>query len=238
MRIADGCATVTFSRPHRRNAFTHEMFVSLQRHLAAAGENDQVKAIVLTGEIGAFCSGVDTAFFDEPLTASQMKAGVEDHVQRVGRTIDLIDIPVIAAISGPAVGAGMDLACMADVRVAASDAMFMTGYIRLGLAPGGGGAYLLPRVIGESGALELLLTGRRVDADEALRLGLVSTVVSPEKLADVAADLAGQMSRWDRAALRLTKRAVRASANLSMPQALDLASSHVAVLAAPTQDTR
>jgi enoyl-CoA hydratase/carnithine racemase len=141
-----------------------------------------------------------------------------------------LDKPVLAAVNGVAVGAGMDMALMCDIRFAARSARFSEGYVRVGLVPGDGGCYYLPRLVGTAKALELLWTGDFVDAEEALRLGLVSQVHPDEELLSATYAFARRLAEGPPVAIRLIKRAVHQSARTDLRTALDLISSHQAVV--------
>jgi enoyl-CoA hydratase/carnithine racemase len=144
--------------------------------------------------------------------------------------MDDFDKPTIAAVNGAAVGAGMDMALMCDMRVAARSARFSEGYINVGLVPGDGGCYDLPRLVGMGRALELLLTGDFVDAVEAERIGLVNRVVEDEALLDETNALARKLAAASPIALRMIKRATYQSARVDLRTALDLVSSHFGVV--------
>ncbi|MGZ4112917.1 MAG: enoyl-CoA hydratase-related protein, partial [Tumebacillaceae bacterium] len=151
-------------------------------------------------------------------------------IQRVPLTLEQVDKPVIAAINGDAIGAGLDMALMCDMRVAGEQARFSEGYVRLGIVPGDGGAYFLPRLVGMAKALELLLTGDMFDAAEAARIGLVNKVVPQEQVLDEAYKLARKIAAQPPIAVQLIKRAAYQSANTDLRTALDLVSSHMAVV--------
>lgn len=229
---AGGVATIWFDRPEARNAFTRPMFAALEDLVRRAQEDRTVHVVVFAGRGPAYSSGVDLAYFQEDRDAPELKTAIEQHIQRVALAVERLDKPLISAVNGPAVGAGLDLALMADLRLAAPAARFNTGYIRMGIAPGGGCAYYLPRLVGPGRAMELMFTGEFVDADEAERMGLVNRVVRDRDLAEEVADLAARIASRDPLALRLTKRAVRAAAHADLATVLDLSSSHAAVTGA------
>lgn len=183
-QVADGVATVTLERRERKNAFTLEMLDSCGAFLRRAADDDEVRIIVVTGSGDSFCAGVDLdvlAQLDNSPLARKMV--LTERVHGLARVISSVDEPVIAAVNGVAVGAGLDIALMCDLRFAASSARMSEGYIRVGLVPGEGGCYLLPRLVGPARALELLMTGRFVDAAEALAIGLVNRVYEDAELA-------------------------------------------------------
>jgi enoyl-CoA hydratase/carnithine racemase len=228
----DWIGTITLNRPQARNAFTLSMIREWERLLRSSKDDDDVRVVVLTGAGDrAFCSGVDLSWVADKRTPLQRKRDLHEGIQRVALAVDDLDKPIIAAINGVAVGAGLDMALMCDMRVMSTTAQLSEGYVKLGLAPGDGGAYYLPRLIGISRALELLLTGESIGADEALRIGLVNRVASPELLGSETMRLARAIAVNPPASVRMIKRVTRQSASVDLRTALDLASSHLAVLA-------
>ncbi|WP_229759018.1 enoyl-CoA hydratase/isomerase family protein [Peterkaempfera bronchialis] len=195
--VRDRVATILLNRPHRKNAFTLDMVDAWADLLLRAGDDPEVRVIVVTGAGGAFCSGIDlgdlTGQERGPLAQKEMLTG---RVHRVARALEQIDKPVIAAVPGAAVGAGMDMALMCDLRFAGRGARFGESYVNVGLVPGDGGCWLLPRIVGTSKALHLLWTGEFIDAEQALGIGLVEEVVDDDKLPEFvhayAVRLAGQ----------------------------------------------
>lgn len=238
--VADGVGTITLNRPHRKNAFTDDMIRSWTDILVDARTDPAVRVMVLTGAGDAFCSGVDLAKYSgrtaDP-TPLQRKENLHNHVHRVALAMEDLDKPVIASVNGIAVGAGMDMALMCDMRIATRSARFSEGYIKVGLVPGDGGCYFLPRLVGSAKALELLLTGEFVDAEEAARIGLVNSVVDDCRLADTTARLARRIADAPPVAVRMIKRAMYQSARADLRTALDLISSHLAVITS-TADSR
>lgn len=170
---ADGIATITIDRPDVSNAFRTETLVDLNDALRAARADDAVYVIVLTGAAGSFCAGADlTEMPDWKDMRKEDYAGYLWAVQNVVRQLREAGKPSIAAVDGPAVGAGCDFALACDVRVVGPDAQLREGFVRVGLVPGDGGGWLLPRLIGESAARAYLLTGRPILAADAVELGL------------------------------------------------------------------
>lgn len=227
----DAIAQITLARPGARNAYSEAMVEGLVRALDEADRDDEVRCVVLTGEGAAFSAGGD---LKRMLNKEGMFAGgpVElrrryvDGIQRIPRRMTLAEKPVVAAINGPAIGAGLDLACMCDLRVAARGAQFGSTFVKVGLVPGDGGAYFLARAVGFSRALELMLTARVIDTDEAERIGLVHRVVEPEALLPSARALAGEIAANAPLAVRLTKRAAYRSYDADVEQALELAAAY------------
>lgn len=223
-------AILTLDRPDARNAYSDAMVASLVTALDHAEADDGVRGIVLTGAGPSFHAGGDLKLMRE---ASGMFEGGPvalrrqyiEGIQRVPRRLAACDKPVVAALNGPAIGAGLDLACMCDIRIAARGVKLGSTFVKVGLVPGDGGAYFLARTIGFARALELVLTGRLVDTDEALAIGLVHAVVEPEALLSEAKARARLIAANAPLAVRLTKRAAYRSFDLDMDTALELAAS-------------
>ncbi|WP_030168075.1 MULTISPECIES: enoyl-CoA hydratase-related protein [Actinomycetes] len=239
--LVDGAVgTIQLNRPAARNAFTFPMIREWERLLVDAKNDERIRVIVLTGAGDkAFCSGVDLGSIsnaDSTLTPLERKLQLHDEIHRVARALDDLDKPVIAAINGVAVGAGLDMALMCDMRIMSTSARVSEGYVRVGLTPGDGGAYYLPRIVGTAKALELLLTGEFVDAAEALRIGLVNRVADPADFEAETKRFAESIAQHAPVTVRMIKRATYQSANTDLRTALDLASSHFAVVAA-TEDS-
>ena len=235
--VADGIGTILLNRPHRKNAFTIEMIDQWARILVEARTDQDVRVIVLTGAGDAFCSGVDLSSMDgERPSPLQRKEHLTDHIHRIPYALEDLDKPVIAAINGAAVGAGMDMALMCDMRIIARSARLSEGYIRVGLVPGDGGCYYLPRLVGQAKALELLLTGDFIGADEAARIGIANHVVDDDDLIAATTRLARKLADAPPVAVRTIKRAVYQSARADLRTALDLISSHMSVVTS-TQDS-
>jgi enoyl-CoA hydratase/carnithine racemase len=168
-----GIATITIDRPDVHNAFREQTILELNAAIRDAEEDDGIYVVVLTGAGGSFCAGGDTTEMpDWDEMAKEEYAGYLWGVQNVVRQLRRMAKPSIAAVSGPAVGAGCDFALACDMRTVAPDGFFREGFVRVGLVPGDGGGWLLPRLIGESAAKQYLLTGRDIDADDAVDLGL------------------------------------------------------------------
>ena len=227
-------ARITLDRPTARNAYSEAMVEDLVRAIDTAERDEAVRCIVLTGAGPAFSAGGDLKrmlhkdgmFAGGP---AELRRRYVDGIQRIPRRLTLAEKPVIAAVNGPAIGAGLDLACMCDLRLAARGAQFGSTFVKVGLVPGDGGAYFLARTIGFPRALELMLTGRLLDADEAERIGLVHRVVAPDELLPAAHALALELAALPPLALRLTKRAAYRSHDLDVDAALELAATYQGV---------
>ncbi len=224
-------ATITLNRPEARNAFSPGMITLWREFLEKAKADDAVRAIIITGKGDTFCSGGDIREMAEgKLKSWNMKNYLWEGVHRIVLTMEDLDKPVIAAINGAAMGAGLDMALMCDLRVCSDKAKLAESYVMMGLVPGDGGAYFLPRVVGLPKALELLLTGDVLGADEALRIGLVNTVVPHERLVEEATVLAGKIASRPPLAIRMMKRAVYQGLASSLRAHLDYVSSQLALL--------
>ena len=230
--VKDGVAQILLNRPHRKNAFTLEMVDRWAELLVEARTDPEVRVIVVIGAPGAFCSGMDLDGMNPNRAPLDQKTVLTDRVHRVALALQDLDKPVIAAVNGAAVGAGMDMALMCDIRVCSTSARFSEGYVKVGLVPGDGGCYFLPRLVGMARALELLWTGDFVDAGEALRLGIVNHVYPDETFADDAMTLARRIASGPQVAIRTIKRATYQSAGTDLRTALDLISSHMVVVRA------
>jgi enoyl-CoA hydratase/carnithine racemase len=229
--VADRVATITLNRPDKLNAFTGPMIDAWAAALADAQADEGVNVVVVTGSGRAFCAGGDVARMKagDP-TPLENKNQLWDHIHRIPKTLEAMDKPVIAMVNGLAVGAGMGMCLMCDVRVASEEARFSTGYVRVGLVPGDGDTYFLPRLVGAAKALELLWTADFVDAAQALRLGIVNRVVSAGELRDATYALARQIADGPQVPIRMIKRLVYQSLRLDLRTHLDLVSSHMAVV--------
>ena len=233
-----GTALITLNRPEAKNAFSSEMIALWNSHLIEAKEDDSVRVIVVTGNGDTFCSGGDIRDMAEgKLRSWDMKRFLWEGVHRIVLTMEDLDKPVIAAINGAAMGAGMDMAIMSDLRVASDRAKFAESYITMGLIPGDGGAFFLPRLVGVAKALELLLTGDVFTAQEALSLGIVNRVAPHASLMDEAMKLAGKIASKPPLAVRMMKRAVYQGLTSTLRAHLDYISSQLSLLS-ETEDHR
>lgn len=240
---ADGIATITLNRPERMNAFTRQMLDEWYASLQDARLDDAVRAIVLTGAGRGFCSGADVGagaaegLMQRERSLAENRNFLRDSVQRIPRLLAELDKPYIAAVNGAAVGAGMDMASMADIRIASENARFGMTYVRMGLIPGDGGCYYLPRIVGIAKALELIWTGDIIDAKEALRVGYVSAVVPHDELMPYTRDFAQRLARGPAVAIHLAKRLVYRGLRTDVDEALEAAQGAM-LIAQSTEDAR
>ncbi|MGW6144834.1 enoyl-CoA hydratase/isomerase family protein [Streptomyces sp. NPDC055140] len=230
-------ATITLNRPHHKNAFTLEMVDAWAEALTRAEADPVVRVVVVTGAGGAFCAGVDLATFAERERTPAAEKQLMSRVHQVAFAAEALTKPYIAVVNGAAVGAGMDMALMADIRIAGESARFCEGYVRVGLVPGDGGCWYLPRIVGTATALRLLWTADFVDADEALAIGLVTAVHPDTQLDSLAKEFATTLASRPPLAVQLIKRAVREGERHDLRTALDLIASHQAVMTS-TDDSR
>jgi enoyl-CoA hydratase/carnithine racemase len=232
--VDEGIARIVLDRPERMNAFTFEMIDAWVDALQRCRTDDAVKVVLVTGAGEAFCSGGDIVEMGERLdhTPEQRKSELFQRIERIPLALEDLDKPVIAAVNGAATGAGMDMALMCDIRYAAQSARFAETYVRVGLVPGAGGAHFLPRLVGVSKALELFFTGDFIDAQEALRIGVVNRVFPDTALMDEVEKIARRIARAPALTLRMTKRAIYQGLRNDLRTNLDLISSHYAVITA------
>ena len=233
LEAADRIATITLNRPERRNAFTRSMIDAWAAALADCRAREDVHVVVVTGAGKAFCSGGDIQeLMGDGLerSAAEQRALIGEHVHRIPITLADMDKPVIAAINGAAIGAGLDLALAMDLRFAAASAKFAETYVKVGLAPGAGGAHWLPRLVGSAKALELLWTGDAIDAAEAERIGLINRVLPDDELMPETMALARSLAEGPTLAIRAIKRLVRDGVGGDLRAGLDRASATYGVL--------
>jgi enoyl-CoA hydratase/carnithine racemase len=224
---AGAVVTLTLNQPQTRNALTGNTAVAeLVAACAEITADLTVRAVIVTGAGSAFCSGGNVKdmqrFASDTLTPASISEEYRRGIQRLPLALYFLEVPTIAAVNGPAIGAGCDLACMCDIRIASEQARFAESFIKVGIVPGDGGAWLLPRVVGRSKAAELSFTGDAIGAQEALACGLVSRVVSPERLLDEAGELAARIATNPGPTLRMTKRLLREGEHLRLDSLLEL----------------
>lgn len=230
--VSAGVASITLNRPDQRNAFTDEMIGRYVDLLGECSDRGDVRAVLFAANGKGFCSGADTSRLSgnaeqTPIAARDRMRG---NAHRLVRAVARFEKPVIAAVNGAAVGGGMDLALMCDVRIAAQSARFAETYAKMGLLPGVGGAWFLPRIVGEAAALDLFWSSRWVDAEEALRLGLVSQILPDEGFSDAALAYARSIAAAAPLSVRAIKQLVRQGLQTSLDIHLDALASQLAVV--------
>ncbi len=216
-----GIAYVTLNRPKALNAFSVRMRDDLFEILSAVRQDDEVRVVVFKGAGDkAFCAGADLKEF---LTApSAVKARKIRAIRDLWRLFLSVPQPLLAALHGYVLGSGIEIALFCDLRIASDDTIFGLPEVGLGILPGAGGTQTLPRVMGMSGALDMLLTGRRLSGQEAYQMGLVSRLVPRCELLKTADEIAQTIAGYDPAAVRSAKQAVIKGMDLSLDQGLDL----------------
>ena len=223
VRRDGGVVTVTLNRPDKLNAMTGVMSDELLDAFTAARDDDQARAVVVTGAGRGFCAGQDLTEFESAYRAGE-RPDIREHLeQSYHRLIPMVVTtpkPVIAAVNGVAAGAGVSLAAACDIRIAAAEARFTQAFVKIGLIPDSGGTWLLPRVIGFARALELSVTGEVIDAETALEIGLVNRVVPEDALEKETSELAGRLAAMPTAAIAETKSLLRGAAGLDLEAAL------------------
>ncbi|GEE02341.1 enoyl-CoA hydratase [Gordonia spumicola] len=235
--------TWTLNLPDLRNAISDDEIIDAIVDAVADTNRDQsIRAVILTGAGSAFSAGgnVKAMAAGEGLfggAGHTQRIGYREGIQRIPRAMYALEVPVIAAVNGPAVGAGCDLAMMCDLRIASTTAFFAESFVKLGIIPGDGGAWFLPRVVGPARAAEMALTGDRVDAFTALEWGMVSQVVEPDQLLAAANALAARVAVNPPVAVRMTKKLLRESSMQTLDQLLEL-SAAMQGLAHQTDDHR
>ncbi|TMD95868.1 MAG: enoyl-CoA hydratase/isomerase family protein [Chloroflexi bacterium] len=222
-RTDAGVVTITLDSPERRNALDEELATQLRQAVRDVAADPGARCAVITGAGRAFCSGADLGEFRR-----QESGGVLPRREMLGayyRTfLDVRDlaVPTIAAVNGPAIGAGLNLALVCDLRIAGASARFGATFVRLGIHPGGGATYMLARLLGPARAAEMLLGGELVDGARALEMGLVNRLVDDADLAATAAALAATIAANAPRAVRATKRALRLALDADMAAMLEV----------------
>lgn len=220
--------TLTMNDPDKRNPLTGN--TAVDEFLSAIDRihrDKGVRAVVLTGAGPAFSAGGNLKALQTLASGSVSALDIRDDyqagIQRLPGALFNLEVPVIAAVNGPAVGAGLDLCCMCDIRIASTQARFAESFVKLGLISGDGGAWLLPRIIGLSRAAEMTFTGDAIDAETALHWNLVSHVVAPDQLLPTAYAMAERIAANPPHALRLSKRLMREAIHARLDSVLELA---------------
>jgi enoyl-CoA hydratase/carnithine racemase len=238
--VADGVVLVTLNRPERGNGVVPELARDLLDALNRLEQDLAVRVLVVTGAGAQFCAGADLVEFQRYIE-QELPVSHEPYNARVlfpvTQRFVSCRLPIIAAINGGATAGGLDLALACDIRIASTRAKLGETYIKLGLNPGNGGTYFLPRLVGSGLAAELALTGDIVDAQRAAEIGLVNRVVEPEALLDTAIALAARIASHPRLALEATKQQLRQSWHLDLVSAMQASFWAVATIS-HTQDLK
>lgn len=232
-RPADGVALITLNRPDRGNGVVPELAAELIHALGALEVDLSVRVLVITGAGKQFCAGADLVEFKRYLDEDHARSQ-EPYNARVlfpvTQKLVTCRLPVIAAINGGATAGGLDFALACDIRIASEAAKLGETYIKLGLSPGNGGSYFLPRLIGSGMAAELALTGDVIDADRALEIGLVNRVVPADALIEEALALAARIAERPRLAIEATKQQLRQSWHMDLQTSMSASFWSVAAL--------
>jgi len=218
-------ATVWLNNPDKLNALSTTLSTELIDALTELRDDAAVRAIVLSGRGRGFCVGADLGALQEPYLRGErpkLSGFLRGGYNRLIPLLAESPKPVVAAVNGVAAGAGLSLALACDLRVASAASSYMMAFVKIGLVPDSGAAHLLPRTVGMAEALALSLTGERIDADEALRIGLVTRVVPAEDLMKHAGELAQTMAALPTRAIAITKRLLREASRATLTEALDL----------------
>ena len=232
---------LTLNRPETRNAISdNDMVDAIEQAVALINQDLSVRAVIVTGAGSAFSSGGNIKHMLDRVgmfggTPAQVRNGYRYGIQRIPLALYNIEVPAIAAVNGPAIGAGCDLALMCDIRIASEKAIFAESFVKVGIIPGDGGAWFLPRAVGLSRACEMAFTGESIPAATALEWGLVSRVVPPEQLLEAAASLAERIAVNPPEVLRMTKKLIREGQHLRLDSLLEL-SAAMQALAHTTAD--
>ncbi|MDO9444510.1 MAG: enoyl-CoA hydratase-related protein [Dehalococcoidia bacterium] len=242
--VQDRVATITLNRPERMNAFSDELLTEWADAIWHAAKDEGVRAVIVTGAGRAFCAGADlraSGAEDRVLmadrNAGERRNSLRYSVHQVPRAVQYLDKPYIAAVNGAAVGAGMDMVSQADIRIASDQARFAMSYVNVGLIPGDGGAWMLPRLVGVQKALELIWSGEMLTAEQALEIGYVMKVVPHDELMTEARAYAMRLAEGPPVAMQLAKRLVYRGLDQSFLEGLEAAQAAMTIVQS-TEDSR
>ena len=235
--VTDQVATITLNRPKKLNAFADEMLDGLIAAIDECDRRDDVRVVILTGAGRGFCAGGDVSAMgsDADNRPNVTKKHIVDYIQAFPKRLAAFNKPIIAAVNGVATGGGMDLALACDFRTASKSAKFAETYAKIGLLPGGGGAYYLPRIVGTAKALELLLTSDFLDAEQALEIGLVNHVFDDADLLPQTREIALRIAALPPYSVTMIKRTVYQGLDTDLLGGLEIVGSHIAI-AKSTED--
>ena len=226
--------TLTMNEPEKRNPLSASAtFSNVVATMDRIHDDPGVRCVILTGNGPSFSAGGDIRVMKQQATPEVSEIEIRHFyrrgIQKMARAIFDLEVPIIAAINGHAIGAGLDLACLCDIRIASETAKLASSFIKVGIVPGDGGAWLLPRVIGMSRAAEMMLTGDTIDARKALEWNLVSQVVPLDQLMTAAREMAGRIAQNPSHSIRLTKRLMRESLRAPFDTVMELSAVYQAV---------
>ena len=226
--------TLTMNQPATRNALTGNTAVDeFVQACADIARDTSVRVVIITGAGPVFSSGGNVKdmqrFFGNDLSPEVIREEYRQGIQRIPKALYNLDVPTICAVNGAAIGAGLDLTCMCDIRIASDTATFAESFVKVGIVPGDGGAWLLPRAVGMSKASEMAFTGEALSAQEALACGLVSRVVPADALMAEARKLAAKIAANPGGVLRMTKRLLREGQSSTLESLLELSAGYQAI---------
>jgi enoyl-CoA hydratase/carnithine racemase len=225
--VNDGVATITLNRPESRNVITGaEIIDELEAAFATVNADMSIMALIITGADPAFSAGGNVKEMAQKTgmfagTPAEIEQKYKQYVQRIPLAVQGVEVPTIAAVNGPAIGAGCDFALMCDMRVASEKARFGETFLNVGLIPGDGGAWFLPRVVGMARACELTFTGDVIDGETAFQIGLVNYVVPHDRLLAKTNELAAKIAAKPPVALRMAKKLLYMGRQASLQELLD-----------------
>lgn len=222
----NGVAWLRLNRPEVFNSFNREMALRLQSELDACETDDDVRAIVITGNGKAFCAGQDLKEVTTPDLNPGFKKILEEHYNPIIKRIRSIEKPVIAGVNGVAAGAGANIALACDIVIASAESSFIQAFSKIGLVPDSAGTFFLPRLIGFQKASALMMLGDKVTAEEAEQLGMVYKVVEAEAFLETLGKTAGMLAQMPTQALGYTKKLLNASMSNTLEQQLDMESKY------------
>ena len=225
-------AVLTFKRDDVRNALTSTDLVNdIPNTLAWANANPEISVLVMTGEGSAFSAGGNIKTMGERAKAPPhvLQQNYKRGIQRIALALEEAEIPVIAAVNGPAIGAGFDMANMCDIRIGSTNAQFGETFINLGIVPGDGGAWFLQRLLGYQRAADLVFSGRIVKAEEAKEIGILLEVTTPEELMPRAMEIAGKIAGKPPLAVRYNKRLMKLAQRQNLDEHLEVCSAFQAI---------
>lgn len=239
--IEDNVAKITLNRPDRMNAFSENMIDLWIEALETIRDSENIRVVLISGSADIFCAGGDikemtkgNGFYksneDITSTALARKNSLWKKVQRIPLLLQEIDQPVIAKVQGVAFGAGLDMALMCDIRIVEEDTKLCESYINLGLVPGDGASYFLPKLVGVDKALDMLWTGKIINAREGKEIGLVTFVKSKEDIDKFTSEYIQKIVEGPQQAIRLIKRAVYQNQKMDLRSSLDMISSHMGIV--------
>jgi 2-(1,2-epoxy-1,2-dihydrophenyl)acetyl-CoA isomerase len=236
-------AVVTLNSHETRNTLSSEReYAAIESACRDVQRDKSIRVAILTGAGKVFCAGGNIKHMHERAESHSIppvdeRYAYKEGIHRIPLSLHNLEVPVIAAVNGPAIGAGLDLACMCDIRIASEDAVFAESFVKIGIIPGDGGAWLLQRIVSLSKAAEMTFTGDPINAQEALACGLVSKVVPAAALIDEALKLAGRIAANPGHQLRMAKRLIREAQTSRLETILEMSAAFQA-LAHSTEEHR